>query len=553
MSSPEKETQRLADERAARLTLEQNSVILKNIADAVTAMDGRGRMVYANDAALELLGFERLQDLLDRSSSNLAAAFEMLDESGAPFDVKKLPNRRVLDGEPQAEAVVRWRRRGDRRDRWTMVKSRPVHGSDGKLLLVINIMHDFTERRSAEERLALLAEASRLLTTSLDYQTTLERVARLAVPVLGDWAAVHMVEGRNVRRWGFHRDPDVQALFKLSTEKPRSVDERSALPPALFGDGAAMVNDVTDEMIRQTVRGDDELAFVKRMGAGSGMSAPLAVRGEIFGCISVMAAERGRYDASDLSLLEDLAHRAALAIDNTRVYRRAQEAAEVRRDLVAVVAHDLKNPLNAITVAAALIGKQAPAGGEGERLRRQATLVSGAAERMNRLIHDLLDVSAIDAGRLELERAPLQVGALVTEAIELMTPMAHEKQLALEREIAPADEALAIEGDRERLLQVLTNLLGNAVKFSEPQRRVRVGVRRGDGEISFVVADEGPGIAPEHLPHLFDRFWRVRGSRRDGTGLGLWIVKGLVEAHGGRVGVDTALGKGSVFSFTVPL
>ena len=553
MGSSEKEAQRLEAERTLRLTLEQNSVILKNIADAVTALDGRGRIVYANDAGLELLGFERLEDLLDRNSASLALAYEMLDENGAPFDVKQLPSRRVLDGEPQAEAVVRWRRPGERRERWTVVKSRPVLGADGKLLLVINIMHEFTERRHAEERLAILAEASRLLTTSLDYQTTLERVAQLAVPVLGDWAAVHMVEERAVRRWGFHRDGEINKLFKLSTDSPRTIDERDALPPALFGGGAALINDVTDDMIRMTVRNEQELAFVKRMGAGSGMSAPLAVRGEIFGCISVMAAERQRYHPADLSLLEDLAHRAALAIDNARVYRRAQESAEVRRDLVAVVAHDLKNPLNAIAVAAALMGKQAAPGAEGERVRRQTAIIGSATERMNRLIHDLLDVSAIDAGRLELERVPLKVGALVAEAIELMTPMAHDKEMKLEAQIAPGDETLELSGDRERLLQVLANLIGNAVKFSEPKRRVRVSARRGDGVVEFAVADDGPGIAPEHLPHLFDRFWRVRGPRRDGTGLGLWIVKGLVEAHGGRVGVHTELGKGSTFSFQIPL
>jgi signal transduction histidine kinase len=172
---------------------------------------------------------------------------------------------------------------------------------------------------------------------------------------------------------------------------------------------------------------------------------------------------------------------------------------------------------------------------------------------MNRLIHDLLDISALDAGRLELERQPLGVPALLQEALESMAELAQEKPATVERELAPADEALEVDGDRDRLLQVFSNLIGNAIKFGEPGGRVVVRAQRRPGAIEFSVADGGPGIAPEHLPHLFDRFWRVRGRQRDGTGLGLWIVKGLVEAHGGRVSVATELGKGSTFSFTLPL
>ncbi len=283
------------------------------------------------------------------------------------------------------------------------------------------------------------------------------------------------------------------------------------------------------------------------------MCAPLIVRGSTVGALSVMSSEPQRYGGADIRLLEDVAHRAALAVDNARLFRKEKQAAELRRDLVTVVAHDLKNPLNAVTMAAALLAKSAAATPEGERARRQTGIISRSADRMNRLIHDLLDVSAIDAGRFELDCQPHAVGSLVTYALESVAPLAVEKQLILQRALPPDVEALAVACDRERVVQVFTNLVGNAVKYTEPGGSITVTAARTAAAISFTVADTGPGIAAEHLPHVFDRFWRVRGTKRDGTGLGLWIVKGLVEAHGGQVAVDTAVGAGSRFSFTLPL
>jgi signal transduction histidine kinase len=324
------------------------------------------------------------------------------------------------------------------------------------------------------------------------------------------------------------------------------------LPATLF-DGRAQLTDLDDEALAHRIEGDPQREFVRSLGTRSVLCAPLTIRGQTIGALTVASHQPHRYSGDDLKLLEDLAHRAALAVDNARAYRRAAEAAELRRDLVAVVAHDLKNPLNAVTMAAALLSKGAAAGPEGDRARRQSSIISRASDRMNRLIHDLLDVSAIDAGRMDLEIQAHAVGALLVEVVDAMAPLAQEKQLVLERQIAPEEEALAVSGDRERILQVFSNLVGNGVKFTEPGGRVTLSAARRGDVVEFAVADTGSGIDPEHLPHVFDRFWRVRGRRRDGTGLGLWIVKGLVEAHGGKVSVDTTPGSGSTFRFTLPL
>jgi signal transduction histidine kinase len=354
-------------------------------------------------------------------------------------------------------------------------------------------------------------------------------------------------------RWtACHRVAELDTQLRAMAAQPVPLTRRALLPETLFT-GLSAHLDYDDAALESRLGSRQSLELIRSLGTRSAICAPLVVRGVTVGALTIMSAQPQRYDDDELRLLEDVAHRAALAVDNARVYRRAHEAAELRRDLVAVVAHDLKNPLNAVAMAAALLSRGATAGADGERARRQAGIIARASDRMNRLIHDLLDVSAIDAGRLELQKRAIPVGALVAEAVETMMPAAQEKRLTLERALLPEVESLSLAGDRDRLLQVFSNLLGNAVKFTEPGGRVTISAHRVDGAVRFAITDSGPGIADEHLPHVFDRYWRVRGRTREGTGLGLWIVKGLVEAHGGHVMVDTTVGVGSTFSFTIPL
>ncbi len=402
------------------------------------------------------------------------------------------------------------------------------------------------------EPATLLAEMSAALSASLDYDETVQRVVRLMVPTLGEWSVLHLIEGDEVRWLACHRDGQLDARLRELSLRPVPLARRRHLPETLFTGRAAQL-EFDDAALQGRIETDEATAFVRSLGTRSAICAPLAVRGSTLGALSVLSAQPRRYGVEELRLLEDVAQRAALAVDSARVLRRAQQEAELRRDLVAVVAHDLKNPLNAVAMAAALLARGAPPGSEGERARRQTVIIARAADRMNRLIHDLLDVSAIEAGGLELDRQPHRVGPLVSEALAAMEPPAQERQVMLEQALPAELAALSVLGDRERLLQVFSHLVGNAIRFSEAGGRITVSAQRDGAALRLAVADRGPGIAAEQLAHLFDRFWRVRGRKRDGTGLGLWIVKGLVEAHGGRVAVETVAGAGATFSFTIPL
>jgi signal transduction histidine kinase len=220
----------------------------------------------------------------------------------------------------------------------------------------------------------------------------------------------------------------------------------------------------------------------------------------------------------------------------------------VRDDVLGIVAHDLRNPLNAILVQSQMLHRR---GGEPERRsQRPVEAIRRNASRMNRLIEDLLDVTRLEQDGLSIDAARVSAGAVVREAVENQLPTATSASLDLRLEIAP--DLPDVWADRERLLQVLENLISNAIKFTESGGRIAVGAETLDGEDVFWVSDTGRGIAAEDLPHVFDRFWQSRRGGRRGAGLGLPIVKGLVEAHGGRVWVESSPGRGSTFRFTIP-
>ena len=236
--------------------------------------------------------------------------------------------------------------------------------------------------------------------------------------------------------------------------------------------------------------------------------------------------------------------------ENARLMAEAQEALRSREDLLAIVSHDLRNPLGVVLTSSALLLRSALPPDKGERARRQVEAIQRAGNRMNRLIRDLLDFASIEGGRLTLARRPLDVAALILEVVEALRPLAAPRSQKLSGEEPAAD--LAIHGDHDRLVQVFSHIIGNSFKFGPDGGRVRVEVSAQGREVRFVVADDGPGMPPDELANLFDRTWQAGRKSRDGIGLGLSIVKGIVEAHGGRVWAESALGEGTRIFFTVP-
>jgi light-regulated signal transduction histidine kinase (bacteriophytochrome) len=257
------------------------------------------------------------------------------------------------------------------------------------------------------------------------------------------------------------------------------------------------------------------------------------------------------WTASDLEAAEEL-RRNIVEVDLERQVLRERRAVRARDDLVAVVSHDLKNPLGVIQMQAQVLLGSARTDTEvpSRRLRASAERIQRSVDRMNALIHDLLDLAAIEAGRFMLQRRPEDVGEVIHEALLILRPLADSKRISIQEDLVVAAR---IELDRERFFQVLSNLIGNAIKFTPEGGRIDICTERQQDQLLFTVRDTGPGIAAEQVPHVFDRYWQAREQLRHGSGLGLYIAKGIVEAHGGRIWLEPPAGSGAVFRFALAL
>ncbi|MGK3968561.1 ATP-binding protein [Sorangium sp. So ce118] len=284
------------------------------------------------------------------------------------------------------------------------------------------------------------------------------------------------------------------------------------------------------------------------------VAAPLRGRdGQCIGSVQLLDRRDGPFVESDEVLLTQLAQSASVALENARLYNEAQAATRARDDLLAIVSHDLRNPLNTIAITASLLRSdllQRKDGEEDDAVQLVDRMDRGI-QRMTRLIEDLLDASRIEAGRLVVSPRVERGGALVREALEAAASLAEAKGCRVTQ--GPLDAGLEVLADRDRVLQVFSNLLGNALKFTPKGGVVSVSLCRVADLARFSVADTGPGISPEHQPHLFDRYWKASQESRTGAGLGLYIARGIVEAHHGTVAVESTLGQGTTIHFSLPL
>jgi signal transduction histidine kinase/HAMP domain-containing protein len=396
--------------------------------------------------------------------------------------------------------------------------------------------------RQNRQGLALLAEAGEVLGTSLDYDQTLANVATLATRSIADWCLVDLADGGTIRRLHVAaKDP----------QKQRVADELGRIPidrlrphlsmKTLATWRSVLLPDLASEYVDSLAQSDEHRRILREVRATSLISVPLISRNTLLGSIVFLSSGR-RYDERDLRVAEDLARRASAAIDNARLYWEAQTATQARDELLGIVAHDLRTPLTAIVFSANLLVETQGKNAHAERIVR-------SAERMDRIINDLLDVTKIESGHLSLVRSAQSPRDLLAEAIEAARPVAaeHEIRLDLEAGLPP------VLADRDRVLQVFSNLIGNAAKFTDPTGRITVGAGQRGGEVCFRVSDTGPGIAEADLPRVFDRFWQATKADRRGAGLGLPICKGIVEAHGGRIWAESRVGAGSTFYFTLPM
>jgi signal transduction histidine kinase len=416
---------------------------------------------------------------------------------------------------------------------------------------------EVAERRRTEARLALLARVSEALASSLDYDTVLDRVIALALPALGDFGYLDIVEGdREVRRLArAHEDPETEALL-AGTRWVRYTGGDTNL--CALSSGVPALHCHIDAAWYERVAQDPEhLAFMRRLGFCSMLTVPLRYEDRALGALTLFFGRSGRHHhAADLELAREIAQRAAASVENARLYRELQQAmrrqidADRRKDeFLAMLGHELRNPLAPILTALQLMEMR----GE-SRIRREREVIRRQAEHLTRLVDDLLDVSRVARGKIELRKEVVELAAVLGKAIELASPLLEQRAHKLS--VSVPRVGLAVEGDSFRLAQIFSNLLTNAAKFTDRGGRIGVSARREGGDVVIEVSDTGCGIPKEMLASIFDLF--VQGARsldraQGGLGLGLALVKNLTELHGGSVAVDSeGPGQGSTFYVRLP-
>lgn len=419
---------------------------------------------------------------------------------------------------------------------------------DQTLQALIERLGDRSE--TAERHTRFITAASTLIASSLDYRTTIAHVAETVVPELCDWCTVDVVEHDGVLRDHVaiaHRDAHKMQLMR---EMRRRFGPTKDLLTAMQEGQPLLLADIRLESLAERAYGPEHVEMLTRLDPRSAITVPLAAQGRVLGVLTLGQSEsERRFDERDVRLAEELARLASNAIVNAELHQRVTEAVTLRERVLSVVSHDLRSPLAAIDLAAAVL-LELPAIRGLAFVQKQLTLVRRNVGRMSRLIGDLLDMSSIQSGRLSLEREPCALAPLLAETLEAHQDAARGQTITLESDVR-IDEHVLAPCDRDRLHQVLSNLLGNAIKFCEAGAEITLSAEVEGQEARIAVIDTGPGIPEPELPHVFDLFWK--NARHRGTGLGLFIARGIIEAHGGRIGVESEERRGSTFWFTLPL
>ena len=438
-------------------------------------------------------------------------------------------------------------RRHDGAYRWVLDHGTPLVDGAGAFQGYIGACVDITDVKAAQERASLLAAAGKALALSLDYRQTLQRVASSAVPHMADWCVIDMCreDGTLERVAVAHREPAAMPhLTELAARQPRL---QGPLADAVGTRRAVLVRQVDEATLRQVAQDERHLDLLQALAPRSAIVAPVVSRERVLGAISLVLSDSGRsYDAQDVGAVEDLAYRVAMAIDNARLYEEAQAANRAKDDFLARLSHELRTPLNAVLGWALMLRGV----GEPARLDRGLDVIDRNARALSRIIEDLLDFSRNVRGGLRIDLVPTDLRDVARQAIMSVAPLAVPREIVIRLTAAgPA----TVKGDPARLQQVVWNLLTNAIKFTPAGGSIVVNLECTPEWVRLVVRDTGSGIRPELMSTIFDPFRQGDAHGTPGLGLGLAIVRQIVEAHGGTVEARNAVdGPGAIFVVSLP-
>jgi len=525
-----------------RITHDILAEIVEIAADAVICMDAFQRITFFNNGAEAIFGWtpdeiigQRIETLIpERYRANHSRHVAEFGRSGV--NARRMGERREIAGvrkngeEFPAEAAIS-----------------QVHQGDNVVYSVV--LRDVTARKRFEQRQQFLAETGEKLASSFGSSETLNQVARLAVPTIADGCILENRIGNGfLAGAAAHVDPEIEEILdEIGMAGARVPPKGHPLTEILEKPSPVLLQSNAASRLLEVSANPAYLKAVEAMNPHSALFLPLVAREQLIGVLTLFRTNRG-FDGDDLGFAEDLARLTALALDNARLHDTVRASLRARDEMVGVVSHDLRNPVAAVKMLSRTLLRAGEA--DGKEANESIELIAQAAEQMDALIRDLLDVNSLDAGKLKISAAPVDPSVLLTGSLQTLRPLVEEKGISLDLQLETS--LPKVMADRERIQQTLSNLVGNAIKFSQAGSKIVVLTRRDQDGVIISVLDNGKGIAPEHMPRVFDRYWQSSRTDRQGAGLGLAIAKGIVEAHGGRIWIESRPGEGTTASFTLP-
>ncbi len=539
-------TDRKQAEEAYKESEARKSAFFETALDAIITMDHKEKMVEFNPAAEKVFGYtheeavgRELASLIIppeyRESHRKGLAHYLVSSEG------KLLNRRIN--------ITAQRKDGTLFPVELTIMKVQKEGNP----LFTSTLRDITRRKHIENNIQFLSEASKVLSSSLDYQTTLATVANLAIRSVADWCAIDIVsKDESIERLAVaHKDPKkVIFLQELQRLYPPDPNSSSLTKEVIKSGNARLLAEVTDEMLKKRSHNEEHYRLLKQLGFSSVIIVPLYAKEKELGSIMFVLAELGHhYTQVDMVMAEQLGSRAALAIENARLYAESQKAIVLRNDFISIASHELKTPLTSLKMYTQVLQKQHGQQGE-ESLTRTLAKMDAQIGKLTVLIGDLLNVSKIQLGKLEFREEVFDLNEVVKETVEHIQATTKKYTIRTEGRIMKN-----IWGDKDRIGQVITNLLTNAMKYSPEADMVLINLTAEQDVAIVTVQDFGIGIAKDHQRNIFQRFYRVNDPEEKtfpGLGIGLHISHEIITRHGGTMTVVSEKGKGAQFSFTLP-